>query len=412
MDDPKYYRHTVYKASPKWENPKHPNPDSAEPWMDCHGDKGQPACTLNEQRRFAGIRQVGHLIDSYRMKHPIQGELGWGVEDESKPWTWRGSSGKDGDYKDAGRYYGRGMRIDYMLIHESLRHRIKRSEVLGSSADRIDFLGSDHCPILLELSPSGDKMFVEAEGEDGGNASVQSPSAKRQKTSEATTTAPTAPTAPTTTAAAAAPLNVESLNVTPVARLSLSSGGMLVVSRGSVVTMASDAIVNAANTRGLGGGGVDGAISSAGGPSLFSARKALPIVASPRVRIPVGEARCTIGGDLNATWCIHAVGPDYRTEETTLRECDVLLKSAYLSSIKIAKEKKLNTIGFSLLSAGIFRGERTVEEVLRIGVETICEFGGYKELNEVHLVGYTFKEMNVLMSLMKEKKSSMKNHHL
>lgn len=170
--------------------------------------------------------------------------------------------------------------------------------------------------------------------------------------------------------------------------------------------MTSDAIVNAANSRGLGGGGVDGAISNAGGSSLFSARKALPVVDG--VRIPVGEARCTVGGELNATFCIHAVGPDYRSGGA-FEECDLLLKSAYLSSMEIAKQKKLKTVGFSLLSSGIFRGERTVEQVLRVGIEALCEFGGYEELSEVHMVGYSRKEIDVLVSLLEDKKGSMKN---
>merc|ERR1719193_167112 len=91
------------------------------------------------------------------------------------------------------------------------------------------------------------------------------------------------------------------------------NGGFIVASAGSVVNFAGNAIVNAANQGCLGGGGVDGAISSAGGRALYEARSKLPLVdGKGAVRCPTGEARLTIGGNLKANYCIHAVGPNYR----------------------------------------------------------------------------------------------------
>ena len=130
MDSPKYYRHTVYKTSPTWVNPGDGHGET--PWMNCHGDKGQPGCTINEQKRFAQIRAGGHLVDTYRHLHPVGSTP---VASGREAWTWRGSVG--------GRYDGRGMRIDYTLVHESLVHRIRRSEILGHGPTREGFLGSD-----------------------------------------------------------------------------------------------------------------------------------------------------------------------------------------------------------------------------------------------------------------------------
>ena len=140
MDSPKYYRHDVYRASPKWTIPGEPGAGSGEtPWLNCHGDMGQPGCTMNEQRRFADIRESGHLIDAYRHLHPVGAAA---VEPGREAWTWRGSAGADGN-PSSGRYWKRGMRIDYTLVHESLVNRIKRSEILGHGPTRIGFLGSD-----------------------------------------------------------------------------------------------------------------------------------------------------------------------------------------------------------------------------------------------------------------------------
>ena len=92
--------------------------------------------------------------------------------------------------------------------------------------------------------------------------------------------------------------------------------GVLCVSAGSVETFPGDAIVNAANTGCQGGGGVDGAITAAGGQGLADARRKLPALDGEDrwERCRVGDAVVTAGGDLAAKWCVHAVGPDYNSE--------------------------------------------------------------------------------------------------
>jgi O-acetyl-ADP-ribose deacetylase (regulator of RNase III) len=184
-------------------------------------------------------------------------------------------------------------------------------------------------------------------------------------------------------------LNKPWRNVRPTKLCRLLHGGVLFVSMGSVVEFSGDAIVNAANVTCLGGGGVDGAISEAGGPVLLKARKALPIVRRSKgedIRCPTGEARITIGGRLRAKWCIHAVGPNYRVEMqhggVSAAQCDKLLKSAYTGSMHVAAKNGVKTIAFSLISAGIFRGPRSLGEVLDIAVQGVVA-GDYAGLEEV-----------------------------
>jgi O-acetyl-ADP-ribose deacetylase (regulator of RNase III) len=176
----------------------------------------------------------------------------------------------------------------------------------------------------------------------------------------------------------------------------LPGGALLLASQGSVVPFSGDAIVNAANTGCLGGGGVDGAINDAGGVALEDARYALPIVASPRVRCPTGDAKITTGGDLRARWCIHAVGPDFRAYDDD-DEADALLASAYRSAMLLAQEKGLHSVAFSLISAAIFRGHRPLSAVLGIAVRTIRAHA-YEGLQEVHLVAFTPAEIRGLLN--------------
>lgn len=178
----------------------------------------------------------------------------------------------------------------------------------------------------------------------------------------------------------------------------LGSGTVLILSSGSVVDFKGDAIVNAANTGCLGGGGVDGAVSSAGGPQLKKAREALPLLDNRGKRCETGDAKITVGGSLKAKWCIHAVGPNYRVLESkgnSQDECDKLLHDAYVAAMQRAQEVRASTVAFSLLSSGIFRGSRSLQDVLRIGVEAVAK-AAYSGLSAVHLVGFTREELEIL----------------
>jgi len=171
--------------------------------------------------------------------------------------------------------------------------------------------------------------------------------------------------------------------------------GRVTIAAGSVVVFSGDAIVNAANTGCLGGGGIDGAISNQGGEKLYEARCRLPIIGANSERCAVGDAKTTEAGDLETTWVIHAVGPAYHFYDTD-SEADALLYSAYRSAMREARLKRLSTVGFSLLSAGIFRGSRPLEIVLRIGVVAVAA-NAYAGLKEAVLVAYTPKEQETLL---------------
>jgi O-acetyl-ADP-ribose deacetylase (regulator of RNase III) len=121
------------------------------------------------------------------------------------------------------------------------------------------------------------------------------------------------------------------------------------IERGDITRVAADAIVNAANQRMLGGGGVDGAIHRAAGPDLLEACRAVPEV-QPGVRCPTGEARATPAFRLPAKYVIHTVGPVYRSAV----ESRPLLTSAYRSCLRLATELALQSIAFPAISCGIY----------------------------------------------------------
>ena len=162
------------------------------------------------------------------------------------------------------------------------------------------------------------------------------------------------------------------------------SQAFLIVAAGSVCDFEGDAIVNAANEGCLLGAGVDGEVARRGGLALAQARLALPIVEGTRaVRCPTGEARLTIGGFLKSSYCIHAVGPNYKAQlevgKCSIEDCDALLVSAYRNSMICAGGKALKSLGFALLSSSVFRGPQSLEKVLAAGVRGILE-GSYPEL--------------------------------
>ena len=114
---------------------------------------------------------------------------------------------------------------------------------------------------------------------------------------------------------------------------------------GDITLQKVDAIVNAANTSLLGGGGVDGAIHRAGGPAILEECKKIG-------GCPTGEAVITTGGNLPASWVIHTVGPVWR--DGSQRE-EALLRSAYKNSLKQADLNQLTSIAFPSISTGAYR---------------------------------------------------------
>jgi O-acetyl-ADP-ribose deacetylase (regulator of RNase III) len=126
-----------------------------------------------------------------------------------------------------------------------------------------------------------------------------------------------------------------------------------------------DAIVNAANERMLGGGGVDGAIHAAAGPALVAACRAIAEV-RPGVRCPTGEVRITPGFRLPARFVIHTVGPVWRGGGDGERE---LLASCYRKVLELCSEQGIRTLAIPAISCGVYGFP--LRDAARIAVEEI-----------------------------------------
>ena len=133
---------------------------------------------------------------------------------------------------------------------------------------------------------------------------------------------------------------------------------------GDITREQADAVVNAANSSLLGGGGVDGAIHRSGGPAILAACRELRAGAY-RDGLPVGQAVATTAGDLKARWVIHTVGPVWSRGE----DRSALLASCYTASLRVADEIGARTVAFPAVSTGIFRWP--VDDAARIAVAAV-----------------------------------------
>lgn len=136
------------------------------------------------------------------------------------------------------------------------------------------------------------------------------------------------------------------------------------VQRADITQLEVDAIVNAANSSLLGGGGVDGAIHAAAGPRLLEACRTLRERDLPD-GLPVGQAVVTPGFDLPARWVIHTVGPNRHAGQTDPN----LLALAFRNSLDEAARLNIRSIAFPAISAGVYGWEGT--QVAKIAVETV-----------------------------------------
>jgi O-acetyl-ADP-ribose deacetylase (regulator of RNase III) len=140
----------------------------------------------------------------------------------------------------------------------------------------------------------------------------------------------------------------------------------IVIKQGDLTREDADAIINAANSSLMGGGGVDGAIHRAGGPAILEDCKRIVAV---RGRLPAGRAVITTGGKLPASHVIHTVGPVYRGG--TAGEA-ALLASCYASSLALAEEQGLAVVAFPAISTGIFG--YPFEEACRVSFAAARDF--------------------------------------
>ena len=153
----------------------------------------------------------------------------------------------------------------------------------------------------------------------------------------------------------------------------------IVFIQGDITQEHTDAIVNAANSSLMGGGGVDGAIHRAGGPAILEECKGIVL---ERGRLPAGRAVITTGGNLSARHVIHTVGPIWRSgtanESATLRDC-------YINSLKLADDNGLRSIAFPSISTGAYG--YPVNDAARIAISAVKEvLASTKNIEEVHFV--------------------------
>jgi O-acetyl-ADP-ribose deacetylase len=149
------------------------------------------------------------------------------------------------------------------------------------------------------------------------------------------------------------------------------SEGRIELVRGDITEQETDAIVNAANTTLLGGGGVDGAIHRAGGPDILAECRRLG-------GCPTGDAKLTRGGRLKARYVIHTVGPVYR--DGGHREPE-LLASAYRRSLEVAAQHGVRSIAFPSISTGAYG--YPVRDAARVALGTVADYLRAREDIEV-----------------------------
>ena len=161
--------------------------------------------------------------------------------------------------------------------------------------------------------------------------------------------------------------------------------------QGNITAQALDAIVNAANTSLLGGGGVDGAIHRAAGPKLLEECRTLG-------GCKTGEAKLTLGYSLQARFVIHTVGPIWSGGD---HGEDDLLARCYRNCFAIAQKQMLSTIAFPSISTGAYRlpVERAARIVLR---EAGSALAAIMELHEVRMVCFDSQTFNVYTEIAKE----------
>ena len=138
----------------------------------------------------------------------------------------------------------------------------------------------------------------------------------------------------------------------------------ITLARGDITEQHVDAVVNAANSSLLGGGGVDGAIHRKGGPAILEACKEVRRTRFPD-GLPTGQAVATTAGELPARWVIHTVGPVYdRVDEPAQ-----LLAACHVEALRVADELVARTVAFPAISTGVFG--YPVEEAASVAIQAV-----------------------------------------
>jgi O-acetyl-ADP-ribose deacetylase len=168
----------------------------------------------------------------------------------------------------------------------------------------------------------------------------------------------------------------------------------LIALSGNITKLHVDAIVNAANTSLLGGGGVDGAIHRAAGPELLEACEKLHGCAT-------GDAKATPGFRLPAKWVFHAVGPVWNGGD---RGEDELLASCYLRCMQLAREHSVRSVAFPAISTGVYRFP--TRRAAKIAIQTVRANIEASGIEEVQFVCFNEETRNIYDELLGRASSS------
>jgi len=187
---------------------------------------------------------------------------------------------------------------------------------------------------------------------------------------------------------------------TSIVRLDLGEGAQVFFESGDITKQSTDAIVNAANSGLMGGGGVDGAIHRAGGPAILEECK--KIVARDG-HLPPGEAVQTTGGKLRAAFVIHTVGPIWR--DGMAGESGILA-NAYRNSLRLADRLGLQSVAFPAISTGVYG--YPAEAAAAVAVCTVVDELSSEHnvhshnVHEVHFVLYSPEMLSVFIQAAKD----------
>lgn len=170
------------------------------------------------------------------------------------------------------------------------------------------------------------------------------------------------------------------------------------VIQGDITRVQTDAIVNAANTSLLGGGGVDGAIHRSGGPAILQECIA---IREKQGGCPVGEAVITTAGDLQAKYVIHTVGPVWNGGHMQERE---LLANCYRNSLLLAVQNNVNSISFPNISTGVYHFPKN--EAAGIAFEEVKKFISYDHsIESILFVCFDNENYSIYARLLAEEQS-------
>lgn len=170
----------------------------------------------------------------------------------------------------------------------------------------------------------------------------------------------------------------------------------IIIKTGDITEEEVCAIVNAANSSLLGGGGVDGAIHRAGGSAILEACRNIRKDQYPQ-GLPVGEAVATTAGVLPAQYVIHTVGPIYSQCGT---HCETRLSSCYTNALKVAQEIGCTSIAFPAISTGIYGYPK--DEAAKIAYSAVEDFLDKNEGMEVRFIFHNTSDEQLFKASLKE----------